>query len=695
MIQFRYRQFRYTQIVLCFLFLLFAGCNDDLIPETSGQDDNYSVGNTPIAPPIQDKVIPGMQRAPVIGHMRGLALLISFNGQFHEILSTQAQYDELFNGDIINPMTDASVLNLSSVKRYFSDQSNGKLALTHEVTPILKLSRPRSAYPTVDSYVTEAIEILNRDYPNFLADRKHLFNNNTLRIDDVDYPVIQVLSIMIGGGSGIPGDQFYPHAGYFTTVGSTPNSSVPKALSIGHGLYLSEYQLTPELRIVSGRQHTIATLGVLCHELGHAVTRFRDYYDSRTAGLGYHCLMSTAQFQICPPPLNPYLKWLVGWAEFKPLPNSAADITIKPNENNTYYVHVNPRNPQEMYILENRFKQKNTWTEKLVSEGLAIWHVDNTVEGNLGYYNWVPNSEKHYEIAFVQAGLKYDPYKALTWNWGSMTTNQGNRDDCFGSTEDLSEFSHETIPAANWWSGAPSGMILSNIKLNKTTGDISFHYDKLEVPDDQTVTITEVPKSVLEGQNSISITVATTNIADGEILKLTPPNDTWKGKLTGMVKSNKAVFELISPPYDLLRNSTKDINNMIILWGTKIFDCAIPHKLTLEENNPPLVITVTPSSSTISNATQAVTLSVSVKNMIDNESENSYQIPSTSKLRVATDRQSLTADGTLSYTVFGLKGAGTITSIELVYGQNANINGIQYHETRVTLPLSTPITVAF
>lgn len=697
MIQFRYRYFKNISVVLCLFFSLllgFSGCTNDIIPEA---DNGPLIGNAPYIPAVSDNVIPGVQRTPILGHIRGLALLISFNDSGNEIKSTQAQYEELFNGDVVNPMTSNSTQSLSSVKRYFLDQSNGKLALTHEVTPVLKLRGPRSDYATVDEYVTEAIEVLNRDYPDFLASRKNLFANKTLQVSGVDYPVIQALSIIIGGESGTPGEQFYPHAGQFTTPGSIDGTWVPKALPIGNGMFLSDYQVTPEIRFISGKEHTIATIGVLCHELGHAVTRFKDYYDTNSAGLGWHCLMSTIQYQICPPPLNPYLKWLAGWAEFKPLPDSATDLTIKPDENNTYYVYVNPRNPQEMYILENRFKQKDTWTERLVSEGLAIWHVDNTVYGNFGALRWRPSSEKHYEIAFVQAGVNKDNYesKALTWSYSGFTLYQGNWDDCFGSKDELSEFSHKTDPSSNWWSGLPSGMILSNIKLNKTTGDITLHYDKLKPTTDQTVTIAEIPQSVPEGQNSFSLTVATTNIPDGETLTLTPPNDKWSGTLTSTVENNKAVFELKSPAYDLSRNSTKDIDQMIVLWQNKIFECQMPHKFTLVENNPPLTITVTPSKSTISGVNESITLSVSVKNMINNESENAYQIPSTSKLRVATDRQQLKSDGTLNYTVFGIKGAGTITSVDVIYGQNMNLDGIEYRETRVTIPLSTPITVAF
>jgi M6 family metalloprotease-like protein len=143
-----------------------------------------------------------------------------------------------------------------------------------------------------------------------------------------------------------------------------------------------------------------ATIGVICHELGHNLG-WPDLYDTdgSSDGVGTHCLMGNGNwgkalgesYQGTTPVLpSAYCRWASGFSDAQKAVGAGVSYTlpaISEDSNTTDMVYLATPNSQQYYLVENR--QLAGYDSGLyqylgVSSGggLAIWHIDTSVAGN-------------------------------------------------------------------------------------------------------------------------------------------------------------------------------------------------------------------------------------------------------------------------------------------------------------------------
>jgi len=353
-----------------------------------------------------------------VGEFVGLCLLI----QFPDVQGTipQAEVD-----DFCNKQGYSGNGNNGSVHDYFVDISKGKFKYTNIITTYYTAKNPRAYYTNPQiSYGTRARELIFEA----LADLKAKgFDATPLSADSEGY--VYALNVFYAGPVVNNWSQgLWPHSW-----------ALASPFQLATGRLANDYQITN-----MGNALTIATF---CHENGHMVADFPDFYDYgyESTGAGNYCLMGYGG----PDDKNPthvcaYLKYQAGWA------NRAVPVTNGMQANiaagdNDFFLHA--KSQTEYFIIENRQQAGRDIT--LPASGLAIWHVDELGSND----NQEMTAQKHYECALEQADNRFD----LEHN-----ANYGDSADLYTRVNN-GRFSDTTGPGSRWWDGSASGLDISDI----------------------------------------------------------------------------------------------------------------------------------------------------------------------------------------------------------------------------------------
>jgi M6 family metalloprotease-like protein len=373
-----------------------------------------------------------IKAAPVEGNKVGLTIL----AQFPNDTETDGRDPVDF------PVTRAAIVdfcnkqgysangNSGSVRDYFFDQSLGKVTYTQKVTQVVTLPRARNYY-NYDDYPTnnvlrdtgEAGRMLIADAVSVL--RTEGFDFAGLTRDDTGNAIATNL-FFAGADSGVWAAGLWPH-----------QWNLAQGLNVGtvqDPIYLYNYQVT-------NIDNASPVIGTFCHENGHLLIDYPDIYDIFGEGVGEHCLMGSGNYLNdgkTPSPINAHFKDMVGWANVTELAVSEYVTKSLPTTGNVSYRIRKPGTATESFIVENRGKG-DKWAEYSNDKGIAIWHIDETVDGNIG--------SDPYMVALEQADGGMDLERGL---------NRGDSTDLFDLASPL--FSDTTIPDSNWWDGNPSGV---------------------------------------------------------------------------------------------------------------------------------------------------------------------------------------------------------------------------------------------
>ncbi len=215
----------------------------------------------------------------------------------------------------------------------------------------------------------------------------------------------------------------------------------------------------------------MATIGTLCHELGHDLGLPDLYdYDGSSLGVGIHSIMASGSWgrasgaSDCPPGSSPthmdaWCKAYIGFVNPQVL-DSAGTYTVNSFDTGSYNVLKIPTsNPKEYFLIENRqFKGFDKALSPLnfnpacVSGGIAIWHIDESPYS--GSFYGCNDNELHKMVAIEEA------------NYGKLGYSQldkrlsGSYDHYYyiGSN---TVFSPTTAPGSNLYSGAKSNITVT------------------------------------------------------------------------------------------------------------------------------------------------------------------------------------------------------------------------------------------
>ncbi len=389
--------------------------------------------------------------APTVGIQNGFCMLIAFSDDPVNQTFAPADINTMFNGD--TPIWG----NAGSIKQFYTDQSNGGMTVNTTVsTAYVRLSKTRSYYDNVgNSYgaieaVQEAIQILLAQDPNYFAAIPLSTYTDGAR------QVVKAFSVFYPGNPG--NNDLWPHSWVFN------DGAGQEYVQIKPGVFVSNYQISS---LLFGTPQPV--IGVACHEIGHMLCDFSDYYDYgnrggdednvRSYGLGNHCLMSDSANQQYPAQINPYLRMKAGWINVQPLPENAPLVTLTPTN---FYQHV--KSATEYFLFSNVQRTYSFWTQYLPGDGIAIWHIDETMPGNELEQM---TEAQHYECSLEQADGMFHLEQPRP------DGNSGDANDYYylnnPAVNYQDEFSEESNPNSLWWDGTPSDLFISAFSEN---GDV-------------------------------------------------------------------------------------------------------------------------------------------------------------------------------------------------------------------------------
>ncbi|HEV2208313.1 MAG TPA: M6 family metalloprotease domain-containing protein [Verrucomicrobiae bacterium] len=382
--------------------------------------------------------------ATTLGTKVGLTLLIDFSDD--PATMPQAQILDYCNGDNFTAFG-----NNGSVKKYYSDASNGRLTYSNMVTLYVRAPHPKPYYNdvTVDAgtegrkLISDALAVM-KALPNFTNDFLPLFSNLTT---DNQNRVVAFNVFYAGGNGNVWSMGLWPHSWSLAS---------PVELSPG-GKKVYFYQIS--------NIGTQLEIGTFCHENGHMLCSYPDLYDYTGAsqGVGQWCLMAGGSWggSASNPGNNPslicaYLRRVSGWATTVELTFASAGIatvSAAPGTNyNLFYRYAKPGVATEYYLAECRYRSNHD--AYLPGSGVAIWHIDEL--GNNSTVNLNPNTQHdNYEATLVQADNHWDMENNN--NGGDSHDPYFRGNSAAGYANSLTD---STSPKASWWDGSRSGLVL-------------------------------------------------------------------------------------------------------------------------------------------------------------------------------------------------------------------------------------------
>lgn len=318
-----------------------------------------------------------------------------------------------------------------SVKDFFSVQSNGKVNINSQV---VKVVLPRTfEYYFGDNkpynggvvFIQEITAELNKLYPAG-------FQNLTPRTDN---GTLWHFNVVMRGYKGIG-------------VAYGVDNCVIK----NNGVNLSLNAVNIHA-IVPGEHLVINTI---CHEMGHSVMSWTDYYRTGVSNLGGYCVMASAGTET-PMAMNPGLRYRKGWINQVDFFNTTTTRTysITANNYNQIYKYANPANTKEYLLIAAHIYDNKYYQDGLLpDQGLAIYYVDE--EGGLDTWDGYTEPIIHLVEADGKNELQTEGSPGV----------RGNAGDLFGNT--TKTFSAATHPF-RWKNGNEIGLTITDISAPAAT----------------------------------------------------------------------------------------------------------------------------------------------------------------------------------------------------------------------------------
>ncbi len=371
---------------------------------------------------------------PTLGDLVGLTILVDFPDVQARSDVTRSDIDDYLN------KPGGKWSNNASVHEYFKIQSSGRLNYNNNVTYYVRMPQPYSYYNDVSLSSGTCGRRLLQDAINILLAEGYDFSG--LSVDPANGRVIATNLMWAGNDSGSWAKGLWPHRWVIGPV------------SVGNGMYIYDYQCTDIG--TSG----YPTIGTFCHENGHLVGKYPDYYDTDGGeGVGNHCLMGAGNHatQTNPTNISSYLKYHSGWMDAVELTSLTGPIRLAASVDNTIvykYTNTDPGWTDEYFLVENRSKSGG-WeaASGLPDSGLMISHIHEAGGNSTSGPEDEMTEANHYEHSVEQADGLYQLEGQGTWG---SSKNRGNNTDYFhsGGTGPKTEFSDATTPPAKWWKGA-------------------------------------------------------------------------------------------------------------------------------------------------------------------------------------------------------------------------------------------------
>jgi immune inhibitor A len=381
-----------------------------------GFNDGLIVPGTeyPLGTPLGTVRRAAAARPPLRGAVRVIVVLVDFTDA--PMATPPGHFNDLF--------FSTGRIPTGSVREYFTEASNGLLTLTGQVVGPYRLPRTLAAYaggksgtdnpePNARTMARDAAKLANGDV-NFAP-----YDNDGNGFVDA------FIVVHAGPGAEETGNANHIWSHKWVLTGSAYNAD---------GTKIFGYLTIPE----------DCKIGVCAHELGHLLFGWPDLYDTdgSSEGLGNWCLMGGGSWNgsgDIPSHPSAWCKANQGWVSIvNRTANGVVSIKDVKSSRQVYRLWKDGAGGKEYFLLENR--QRTLYDRKLPGEGLLIYHVDETIDGN--------EDENHPFIKLLEAdGLNHlhdganrgdagDPYPgsskntALTSESKPNAKSYGDRDTC-------------------------------------------------------------------------------------------------------------------------------------------------------------------------------------------------------------------------------------------------------------------------
>ncbi|MCI0404499.1 MAG: M6 family metalloprotease domain-containing protein [candidate division Zixibacteria bacterium] len=296
----------------------------------------------------------------------------------------------------------------------------------------------------------------------------------------------------------------FVHSGPGAEVSGSPNDIwshkwgiVPR---LRDGVYIFNYSMEPEYYNNPGDM----TIGVYCHEFGHAIGGLPDLYDldgagGSSQGIGRWSVMAGGSWNGNPVGSSPahfdaWCKIQLGFAVAGVITSNQTGVSIPNAEQSNagiFRLWTNGTLGPEYFLVENRQRIGYDAALPANSSGLLIWHIDDTVSTGNNRPWYPPNSPStgHYKVALVQADNLFQLEK---------NQNGGNSGDPYPGSTVNRNFDASTAPNSNGYAGAGSLVQVTNISNSGGTMTADF---TVQVPTDVEDELFNRPKNFQLAQN--------------------------------------------------------------------------------------------------------------------------------------------------------------------------------------------------
>ena len=342
------------------------------------------------------------------GKIYSLTLLVDFSDQPAPVTVSEVEEwlnKEGFNRDGCN----------GSVRDYYLDISNGQLDLTNEVFGWYRAKHPKSWYESLPGY-TGSDSLMKEVFAYFdpMVDYS--------RYDNDKNGTTEAINIVYAGTGEVREQGLWPHAGWSNEKRD--------------GVRLTHHQMT-DMPGTFG-------LYVFVHESGHMIFGWPDLY-----WYGDYCTMGNRPNDINPVAINDFYRADQGWIPFVDVTSEDVSLeTTKPGE--VCYRYKNPARPNQEGLVWSYVR--NTGRNKVLrGSGLLMQHYDFSIEGN--------TASNKLGLRIVRANHTEPSLNGDKDQWPSP----GSTADAFFKSGTYPEFSDETYPAITWYSGAKTGLKITDI----------------------------------------------------------------------------------------------------------------------------------------------------------------------------------------------------------------------------------------
>lgn len=410
-------------------------------------------------------ISPRLQRLPTpkynltLGELRGIILLVQFSDVKFKSSNPQKLYTDFMNKEGFSEFAHSG-----SVRDYFIQNSMGKFTPTFDVYGPITVPGSRESYGNTLTGNKGAKQAM-QEALDTLVKRGGI--DFSLYDKDKDGFVDFFFMLFAGVGAANSGNKnaIWPHAGNIGNIGNPKNG-----VKLTDNIYMNRYACANE---ISGKAYkkdsatsTIEGIGTVVHEFGH-VLGLPDLYDTKKtnprkplgswdimASGSYNCPNNTYNTQCCSPPLfSAFERMSLGW--FTPTElNDTGSVKLDKLDDNIAFSVTNPKNPNEMFLLE--YRTKKNWDRGQKSSGMLIWHIDYS--DSVWKKGGINSDSNHIYVNIIEAVPETSTSAATT--------------DPFPGSGKVTDFNKFIF-----WNGDDMKIALSNITESPDTNYITFTVD--------------------------------------------------------------------------------------------------------------------------------------------------------------------------------------------------------------------------